>query len=107
MTINRSVCWKMYQKYKIGQNLGKVTGKKRHQELSHTFWFINILEEIRDLTANEIGRNWDIGQVLRNLSRHWKLSRNWADIGQTIDRHLTDIGVLHISYRTFCIPYVR
>ena len=35
------------------------------------FLSLNILEEIRDLTENEIGRNWDIGQILRNLSRHW------------------------------------
>ena len=57
----------------------------------------NISEEIRDLTANNIGQN------LRTLGRHMRhwvdivdieqtLGRHWADIGQTLGRHWADIG---------------
>ena len=57
---------------------------------------------------NDIGQKlgrltdiWDIGQKLGTLGRHW------ADIGQTLGKYWACIGVLHISYNTFCISHVR
>ena len=51
-------------------------------DISH----FNISEEIRDLTANDIGQN------LGTLGRHWAdigktLGRDWADIGQILGKH--------------------
>ena len=67
-----------------------------------------ISEEIRDLTANNIGQNlgtlgrhmrhWaDIGDIEQTVGRQWTdigqtMGRHWADIGQTLGRHWADIG---------------
>ena len=70
--------------------------------------FLNISEEIRDLTANNIGEKvgtlgrhmeywadiWYIGQISRTLGRYWG---HWVEIGdirQTLGRHWADIGFL-------------
>ena len=43
----------------------------------------NISEEIRDLTANNVGQK--LGTLGRHI-RHWaEISRCWADIGQTLE----------------------
>ena len=54
----------------------------------------NISEEIRDLTANDIGQN--LGTFGRHME-HWAdigltEGRHWADIGKTLGRHWADIG---------------
>ena len=92
----------------------------------HKLSIQNISEEIRDLTAKDIGQklgtlgrhmgHWaDIKNIKQTLSGNWghwadigqKLGRHLADIGQTLGRHWADIGVLHISYKTFCTSHPR
>ena len=46
-----------------------------------------------------------IGRNLRfDCEGHWA---GFGDIGQTLGRHWADIGVLHISYKTFCTSHPR
>ena len=69
----------------------------------HKLSIQNISEEIRDLTAKDIGQklgtlgrhmgHWadikNIKQTYGTLSGNWG---HWADIGQTLGRHWADIG---------------
>ena len=62
---------------------------------------VNISEEIRDLNATTLGRNWghwadiwDIGQISRTLGRYWGHSVEIGDIRQTLGRHWADIVFL-------------
>ena len=75
-----------------------------------------------------LGGNWghwacgtlvicDIGHTSGTLNRYWGHWEEIGDIGQklgdirqtygTLGRHWAEIGVLHISYKTFCISHVR
>jgi hypothetical protein len=56
----------------------------------------NISEEIRDLTANDIGQN------LGTLGRHMG---HWADIGQTLGRHCSHTYVYHVRLFVFLMQY--
>ena len=75
---------------------------KSPYEFPQTSLQINISEEIRDLTAKDIGQklgtlgrhmgHWadikNIKQTYGTLSGNWG---HWADIGQTLGRHWADI----------------
>ena len=57
---------------------------------------------------------WDIRQVLIKIKHYANieqtLGRYWghlADIGKTLGRHWEDVGVLHISHKTFCTSHAR
>jgi hypothetical protein len=73
----------------------------------------NISEEIRDLTAKDIGQNLGTLGIHMGHCRHCAdieqtLGRNWEDIGQTLGRHWEDIGKtlgILIQDKTFRFSY--